>query len=237
MTALAVIGSTAEVLEQFADPLRLLTPDERFRAAAFRFDGDRDDFIAAHLLIRMAVAEVTGLAPEQLTLVQRCRRCRGPHGPPRMAETPEWSVSLSHTRSHVVASASSAAAGVDVERLDRRYPQGVEEVALTPAEAEFVRAAPDAGRALLELWVRKEAVIKALGADLGLLPDIELVRSGRIVDVWEGLHLTIWADDGRVIAACAAPTAPVWRHLSMLGAIKAESEVLHGFPYRQGRQT
>lgn len=210
MTALAVIGSTAEVLEQFADPLRLLTPDERFRAAAFRFDGDRDDFVAAHLLVRMGVAEVTGLAAERITLVQRCRSCRGPHGVPRIAEAPEWSVSLSHTRGHVAASASTAAAGVDVERLDRRRLHGLEDIALTTAEGRFMRAAPDPRRALLDLWVRKEALIKARAADLGHLQKIDLVRHGRVADDWEDLRLASW-HDGRVIAACAATTAAPWR--------------------------
>jgi 4'-phosphopantetheinyl transferase len=213
MTAWAVTGATAEVLARFADPQHPLTPDERVRAAAFRFPADRDDFVAAHLLVRMCVAEVTGLDPHRLTLVQRCRRCNGPHGVPRVVEAPEWTVSVSHTRGHVAASVSSAATGVDVERFDRRRPQGVEEVALTPAEARFVGAAPDAGRALLELWVRKEAVIKARHADLGLLRDIDVVRQGRIADAWEDLYLTAWPDDG-VVAACAATTPATWRPLS-----------------------
>ena len=213
MTALAVIGATVDVLTRFADPQQLLTPDERTRAAGFRFDADRDDFVAAHLLVRVCAAEVTGRSPHRLTLVQRCRRCDGPHGRPSIVEAPEFAVSMSHTRGHVAASISLAATGVDVERLDRRQPRGIEDVALTAVEATFVRTALDEGRALLDLWVRKEAIIKARGTDLGQLASIEVVRDGRIADAWEDLRLTGWHDNGRVIAACAATTAVTWRRL------------------------
>lgn len=211
MRALALIGSAADVLARFAEPHSLLTPEERARATGFRFDADRDDFIAAHLLVRVCAAEATGLAPERLTLVQRCPRCDGPHGPPRIAETPEWAVSLSHARGHVAASFAEGATGVDVERIDRR-PHGLEDIALTTAEATYVRAAPEPHRALLDLWVRKEALIKARAADLGHLQRIDLVRHGRVADEWEDLRLTSW-HDGRVIAACAATIAAPWRRV------------------------
>ena len=215
MRALAVIGSTADVLARFADPHRPLTPDERERAAAFRFDVDRDDFIAGHLLARICAAETTGLDPDRLTLVQRCPHCDGPHGPPAIAELPGWAVSLSHTRGYVAASIAQGATGVDVERLDRREPREIEQVALLAGEATFVRTAADPRRALLDLWVRKEALIKARTADLGHLQRIDLVRQGRVVDDWEDLRLTSW-QDGRVIAACASTTAIAWRSLAGL---------------------
>ena len=58
--AIVVAATTAEVLAAVpeAQRQRLLTDGERARAAAFHFDHDRDDFVAAHVLARGCASSV-----------------------------------------------------------------------------------------------------------------------------------------------------------------------------------
>ena len=202
-----LVGATGDVLARFEDPGALLTDDELARAARFRAQGHRDDFVAAHVLVRMCAGEALGVAPEELTLVQLCPTCGGTHGPPSLKEVADLAVSLSHTRGHVAATAGPGPVGVDIEAADRKQSDGLVDMVLAPAEARLVRAAADAPLAFLDLWVRKEALIKAGRASLNTLASVDLVGdAGRVVDRWGDLYLTGWRDGDRLVGACASPT-------------------------------
>jgi 4'-phosphopantetheinyl transferase len=199
---LAVVGATPQVL--LAYPETLLTEVERDRAAAFRFDADRCDFVAAHLLVRACAGEVLGRPPDEVTVSQRCPTCAGPHGPPRLVETPELAISLAHTRGYVAACAGPGPLGVDVERVDRRRLSVLFDVLAEP-EARWVRASADPPLAFVQLWVRKEALIKAGYATLDALPAVDLVGAhGEVATRWRDLWLTGF-DNGVIVGACASP--------------------------------
>jgi 4'-phosphopantetheinyl transferase len=198
---LAVIGVTEQVLSAY--PETLLNDMERQRADAFKFDVDRRDFVAAHLLVRACGGEILGCPPDKLNVAQLCPTCAGPHGPPRLVEAPELAVSLAHTRGYVAACAGPGPVGVDVERLDGRRFSVLFDV-LAEAEARWVRASADARRAFLELWVRKEALIKAGYATLDALPAVDLVGDlGEVASRWREMWLTGF-DDGVMVGACAS---------------------------------
>ena len=86
--AIVVAATTAEVLATVPEAERLLTDGKRARAAAFRFDKDRDDFLAAHTLARGCAASMLHAQLHELTWQQRCTECGGPHGRPTIAEAP-----------------------------------------------------------------------------------------------------------------------------------------------------
>ena len=188
---LAVIGASQQVLSAY--PETMLTDVERERADGFGFPSDRCDFVAAHLLVRACGGEVLGRSPAELSVAQLCPVCAGNHGPPRLVEAPDLAVSLAHTRGYV---------GVDVESLDGRRFSVLFDV-LAEAEARWVRASVDPGKAFVELWVRKEALIKAGYAILDALRAVDLVGdSGALASRWRDLWLTGFQQD-RIVGACA----------------------------------
>lgn len=193
--ALIMAGPTDRVLAQVSG---VLTPAEQARADRFRRDGDRRDFVAAHLLVRRCAAEVLamtdgGAAPGELTLVQHCDRCGAGHGRPAIAEAPQLAVSLAHTRGYVCAAAGHGRVGVDVEHA---LPGPADEIlaatVLTPAEAHAVGGD---NRRLIRWWVRKEALVKRGELTLDRLRDADLSDLGHGPSslIWRGRHVTEWA--------------------------------------------
>jgi 4'-phosphopantetheinyl transferase len=76
--------------------------------------------------------------------------------------------------------------GVDVERNVDLPVSQFSQVLLATNEAEYVSAQPDdlQNEALIRVWTRKEAVLKASGLGLSVpLPSIETIRSGEVGQV------------------------------------------------------
>jgi len=155
---------------------------ERERAGRFRFDADRDAYLAAHALVRDCAAELLGVPAVGLVLRQRCPDCgREDHGKPYVEGIDDLHVSLSHTRGFVAAGASREAVGVDVEVL---ADQGVPDEVLAPAE----RA--DGPLVRLHRWVLKESLIKVGAARLDGLAGVDLSAVTGVGDfVWRGWDL------------------------------------------------
>jgi 4'-phosphopantetheinyl transferase len=145
--------------------------------AAMRVADDRRRFVAARSLLREVVADHARVRPDDIVIDQRCDRCGGPHGRPtvRVAGRPGPPVSLAHADEAVVVavSATDRLIGVDVEplgRLDRWA--GLAPVALSDGERADLDRLPATERplAVLRTWVRKEALLKAVGCGLDLDP-------------------------------------------------------------------
>lgn len=160
---------------------RLLNAVERERCERFRFPEDRASFVAAHVLVRVCAAELLGLRPEEIGIVQRCEVCDGPHGRPTVTGRPEVSVSLSHTRGYVAAAAAFSACGIDIEPL--RPVEPIESV-LTARERRWLAKQPDPAGVFLRLWVRKEALVKAGLGRIEALNRIDALRPGGRLTDW-----------------------------------------------------
>lgn len=138
---------------------------------------DRDDFLAAHWLVRICAARLLGTSPDEISIVQRCATCGGPHGRPEIVGHPEVNASLAHSRGAVAAAAAGTVpVGVDVEAALTAgdISPGDLSVALTSAEISAVGANADPRRAVLLAWVRKEACLKAGLVDLDRLAGFDL---------------------------------------------------------------
>lgn len=180
--ALAISRPTPLVLAGTAAAgARLLSPAERERMARLRRSGDREDFLAAHLLIRECAGRLLGVDPVDVSIVQRCATCGGPHGRPEVVGHPGVGASLAHSRGVVAAAAGRVPLGIDVEA----YPPAGEPAAgdlaandlaavLTTAEVAAIESAPDSARAVLLAWARKEACLKAGLVDLDGLERYDL---------------------------------------------------------------
>jgi hypothetical protein len=111
---------------------------------------------------------------------------------------------MSHTGGYVAVAAGPPPLGVDLEVASRtpgsrahiRYAD-----VLSLSESEWVADGGD----FLELWVRKEALIKAGAANFAHLAAVDLIGDKRWpADAWRGLQLTGWRSPA-LVGACAAP--------------------------------
>lgn len=156
------------------NPAPPLCKAERARAAALRFDADRQLYTAAHTLLRHLLSRYLPGAPAAWCFVAN------PHGRPDLhpaaalgggALRHPLRFSLSHTAGLVaVAVGWGWDVGVDVEKLR----PGLEVDAVSPAllsalEQRWYGALPAADReaAFLGLWTMKESLLKALGVGIG----------------------------------------------------------------------
>ena len=143
----------------------VLGADEREALARLRPVVTRRDYLAAHVLARMMLAERTGAEPTRLCI--RASRW----GRPELVAPPgacRLSFSISHADGIALcAVAAGSAVGADVESLRNVGPDplGVAEAVCSAREMHAIRALPPSARAerLLALWTLKEAVAKATG--------------------------------------------------------------------------
>jgi 4'-phosphopantetheinyl transferase len=229
--AVAVVAGTDEVLAHRAADERLLSPVERVRAARFRRDSARRDFVAAHLLARICAGLLLDVGPSAVALAQRCGDCgQDGHGKPYLPEHPATTVSMAHTPGVVAAATATrgGTVGIDVELAARR-PAGPDLLAraLSGNELRQIGRQDDPQAMFLRQWVRKEAMVKAGRADLGALHELDLsgmrlgprrrsggdatwVQRGR----FEALHVLDLADERLGALVSVVSSAPV--HLSVL---------------------
>jgi 4'-phosphopantetheinyl transferase len=177
------VAASEVVLARWAEPMAALTTVERDRAGALVNSQDAADFVAAHLLARECAARLSGVPAADVVVSQLCDRCGGPHGRPSVVGLPWLRLSWGHSAGHVAAAACDRAIGVDIEnRQSALAIRAVDEQLLrrsaTPAEAAVIVADPDPVGAFLQLWVMKEALVKAGAITLDDFAAVELEEVG-----------------------------------------------------------
>ncbi|WP_124726730.1 4'-phosphopantetheinyl transferase family protein [Staphylospora marina] len=146
---------------------KLLSPDEAERADRFRFERDRDRYVTSRGMLRLLLAEYTGILPERL------RFRYGTNGKPALVSSTGGNLirfNLSHAGDwFVLAVSSDREVGVDVEPV-REFPDAdsVVERFFTPAETgRYLRLKEEKGWAAFFIcWTRREAYLKATGEGL-----------------------------------------------------------------------
>ena len=63
----------------------------------------------------MCAGRLLDVPPGDVSIVQRCATCGGPHGRPEVAGHPGVGASLAHSRGVVAAAAGMVPVGIDVE--------------------------------------------------------------------------------------------------------------------------
>jgi 4'-phosphopantetheinyl transferase len=140
--------------------LALLDSVEQVRRARYYEEADQDRFTVAAVMLRLAVAGETGLAPAAVRVDRSCPGCGEPHGKPRVLDT-DVHVSVSHSGGKVaLAMTRDAPVGVDVESVTKRDTTGLVRSVLGGAEP---LARPED---FYTYWCRKESVVKATGDGL-----------------------------------------------------------------------
>lgn len=151
----------------------LLDEEERRRLAALVHQADRDQFAAAHIGLRLLLADHFGEHPASLVFDRApCPLCGEPHGRPLLAGEDGFHFSLSRRPGIAAYALAAAPVGIDIETLSRQIGLDDLTAALHPAEQRSLATLPPSARrhAALRGWVRKEAYLKARGTGLGLDP-------------------------------------------------------------------
>lgn len=143
----------------------VLSDTERARAERFRFERDRDRYIARRGILRALLGERLDRAPAALSFTSN------DYGKPALADG-ACAFNLSHSRGLALfAFSDGVAVGCDVEYHDERFlAEKIPDRLFSPAElSEFRAFAPEhQTAAFFDGWTRKEAFIKARGLGLAL---------------------------------------------------------------------
>ncbi len=143
-----------------------LSSDETGRAERFRFDRDRDYFIAARGILRYILGQYLNRQPGDIAFVY------SEHGKPALATGENLQFNLSHAGAlALIGLTRGRKIGVDLERMEP-LPD-LEEIAhrfFSANENQVLRSLPTETRqdAFFACWTRKEAYIKARGEGLSL---------------------------------------------------------------------
>lgn len=143
----------------------LLDDHEHARAERFKFASDRSRYIIGHGLLRKILGSYLDRSPQEVTML------RGEFGKPYIPEHPVH-FNLSDTKDAVLVAVAMEPIGADIETMQRRTDhQRVADHYFTAPEVASIAAAADGKRRFLELWTRKEAVLKASG--VGIMDDLK----------------------------------------------------------------
>ena len=144
----------------------ILSADERERAARFRADEARNDFILTRAALRSLCAGYVRTASQDLQFVVST------HGKPALAGQRNLQFNVSHSHGlALLAFVREREIGVDVEKINpapdarklaERFFSQVERAALEPLSGDELQSA------FFRCWTRKEAYIKARGVGLSL---------------------------------------------------------------------
>lgn len=162
----ADLNITSDLLHKYH---QLLSPDEQDRSARFKFQKDRERFIAAHGILRIILSRYLDIYPDQLHFSSNN------YGKPFL-DQPDESGKICFNMSHskelaLFALSCDREIGIDIERI--RPLDDAEQIAqrfFSLREIEQLRALPEHMRneGFFHCWVRKEAFIKARGKGLYL---------------------------------------------------------------------
>lgn len=145
-----------------------LSPDERARAARFRFPEHRTAFVAGRGVQRDVLARYTGLAPAELAYRE------GSHGKPELDGAAAAGIRFNVSNAGALALYAVTLRreiGVDLEQI-KPMPDGMDIARrfFSAPENEVFAALPEEVRdlAFFRCWTRKEAYIKAVGEGLSM---------------------------------------------------------------------
>ena len=151
---------------------RVLSPEEKERAARFHFDRHRERYMAGRLALRTILSQYAGIPPGELELAA------DPRGKPCLKDdgaAKELCFNQSESKGRtLVALARGREIGVDLEWIDPRLEvRDLSKVALHPQELKRLLELDPKEKQVrfFTLWTVKEAFLKGIGVGLNISPN------------------------------------------------------------------
>jgi 4'-phosphopantetheinyl transferase len=188
-----LLEAPAEIEQRAA---ALLSPDERDRARAFRFDRHRRSFTLARAVLRTLLGRYLAMAPARIEFQY------GPKGKPSVAAL---RFNASHSGDLALFAFAECEVGVDIERV--RPVSDLERIAarfFTSEESSEIASLAEVRRieAFFDCWTRKEAWWKATGEGLSALGrpiDPGGAWTFHRIDPLDGYVAALAVEDGRPV--------------------------------------
>ncbi|MFF0953059.1 4'-phosphopantetheinyl transferase family protein [Rhizobium leguminosarum] len=144
--------------------MQSLSPDERERAATYRFERDRTSFIAGRYLLRRLLSVHTGTSPSKLVLSP------DKHGKLKLegGDSPQFSLANADGLVAVAVASGCDHLGIDCERIDTEIEAAAVDSYCSADERRWLAELParERARGAIALWTLKESHLKALGVGL-----------------------------------------------------------------------
>jgi 4'-phosphopantetheinyl transferase len=157
--------ATTAQLRPYTGPLgTTLNNEETARAERYVKDQDAERYSLGHGFLRWVLSHYMPVPPQDITYA------RGPYGKPTL---PAGNVqfNFSDTRDAFLVAVAKQEVGADLEVMDRQVDhETVAEHYFSTDEVLAIRIGEAPKRIFLELWTRKEAVLKACG--VGIMEDL-----------------------------------------------------------------
>jgi len=148
-----------------------LSTDELARAASFRFERHREEFVSCRNTLRSLLGRYLDADPADIHISS------GPNGKPyvsgALAELIEFNVS--HSGDRALFAFSREEIGVDVELCDPQFIEpGTLDICLSPSERKTFDTLDieEQTRVFFETWTAKEAYLKLAGDGLTIEPNL-----------------------------------------------------------------
>ena len=135
--------------------LAQLSEQRREQALRFTHEQGRRECCAAYLLLREALHAEYGITEPPLFTYSE-------HGKPALADHPEIFFNLSHCREAAICVVSNSPVGVDIERI-RPLKDSLVSHTMNEQEQVLIAQASRPDIAFIQLWTRKEAILKLTG--------------------------------------------------------------------------
>jgi 4'-phosphopantetheinyl transferase len=168
-----LVATAPDDPEALGRAMGCLSDDERAIASRFRRCADAASYASGRALMRLSLGRLLDRSPRELTFDRWCERCRSANGKPRLVDPHcRLDFSLSHAGEQLLLAVARKRVGVDVEPMDRQIEPDTAGLVLAPDErADLETLAPQQrAAAIVACWMRKEAVLKALGHGLAIDP-------------------------------------------------------------------
>ena len=184
----------------------LLSSSERQQYVNIIADTERRRHETTRAVLRLVLGQLTGVPPAEVCLGI------GKHGKPYMISVGVVNFSVSHSQSHsLIALSRCDVIGCDIEgRFQDDDVHRLGPVVLHAAELKSMQGLKrrDLHEAFMRCWVRKEAVLKAMGTGFGADPTCVMVGFSDAPGVCacpQGRRLHL--HDGPVVAGCMTAVA------------------------------
>lgn len=177
--------------------LKVLSPDENYRAQKFRFAKDNRNFIAARGILRSLLGKYLKISPAEISFQY------SKFGKPGIADNNSLQFNISHSQNIALfAFTKKFPVGVDVELVNHDIE--VKDIAtkfFSANEIMNLLALPEQEQTLgfFNCWTRKEAFIKAVGEGLSFPLDkfevsLELGKPANLLAThWEPEAVSKWS--------------------------------------------